>query len=100
MVKNVGVGGIYVEQVGGYEVLDNVDGRNDRNELNECQLVEKFGKSEVGRKKLWQVIVLFKEKLEVIFVILGVNDVFCQEVEREWLNVDVEWKRVGVEKLL
>nr|XP_024377267.1 uncharacterized protein LOC112283139 [Physcomitrium patens]PNR52667.1 hypothetical protein PHYPA_009041 [Physcomitrium patens] len=100
MAKNVGVGGIHVEQVGGYEALDNVDGRNDRNELNERQLAEKLGKSEAGRKKLRQAIVLLKEKLEATSATLGVNDVLRQEVERERLNVDAERKRAGAEKLL
>ncbi|KAG0593877.1 hypothetical protein M758_UG027500 [Ceratodon purpureus] len=95
MVENVGAGGQVGEGLGtgGLEV-------EVRNELSERQLTQKLEKSETGRKKLRQAIVLLKEKLDVTSNALEVNEALRQEVEKERLNVDTERKRVEAERVL
>lgn len=94
MVENVGMS---ESQVGGVGALDVAEVRS---ELNERQLTEKLEKSEAGRKKLRQAIVLLKEKLDATSNALEVNEALRREIEKERVSVDTERKRAEAEKAL
>ncbi|KAG0574906.1 hypothetical protein KC19_VG301500 [Ceratodon purpureus] len=96
MVDNVGAGDSQVEEglgAGGLEV-------EVRNVLSERQLMEKLEKSEAGRKKLRQAIVLLKEKLDSTSNALELNEALRQEVEKVRLNVGMERERAEAERVL
>ena len=97
MVENVGVSDSQVVQAGETGGLDSAEMRS---ELTERQLTEKLEKSEAGRKKLRQAVVLLKEKLDATSNALEVNEALRQEVEKERLNVDTERKRAEAERVL